>query len=166
MFLPWNYIHCGHRDNYTGVTPNLSYIQIKPSGTSSHAQTWHPMNEWNVNEAARWHLYDKQVGDLEMTTEPHSTPVWRRLSSVCSTFEYYIQTSCIVCVGETQLDGQTLPDAHRLRTLLVAYSPSFPESRKLSQGLNHLNPISRIELLRDIPMVVALDNISTGGPSE
>lgn len=66
-----------------------------------------------------------------MTTEPTVSQSDGDLSA-CSTFEHYIQTSCIVCVGEIELDGRTPPDArhHCLRTLLVAYSPFFPESRK------------------------------------
>lgn len=62
-----------------------------------------------------------------------------------------------MCIGETKLSG--LKNSHHpLRTLLVAYSPFFPESRPLSQGLEvntHLESPLSFASTEDIPKVVA-----------
>lgn len=109
MLLLRNHIHCGHFDNYTGYNTIVLPTYIIQTSGNIISRTWQKSG-WDVH--------------LEMTIWSTKLTVSQSDGDVRScTFEYYIQTGCIMCIGETEMMANVAYTLHHcLRTLLVTYS--------------------------------------------
>ncbi len=124
MLLLRNHIHC---DNYTGYNTIISpYIHhSNHRGTLSHAHD----EKWVETYTLKW-----QYESTKLTVSQSDGDV-----RVC-TFEYYIQTGCIMCIGETEMMVNVAYALHRcLRTLLVTKSSlkSGNYREALNLAINH-----------------------------